>query len=82
LESASASKTLVGWTAGAGVEQALTPNWTIKAEYLYTGLGGFTASGSLHDSTPTDFSNFSDSVGHLTSSTVRGGVNSSIRQFL
>jgi outer membrane immunogenic protein len=75
IESASSSKTLVGWTAGAGVEQALTPNWTVKAEYLYTEFGGFSLSGTLHDSTTTDFSNFSNSVGHLTSSTVRGGVN-------
>jgi hypothetical protein len=75
VESASASKTLVGWTVGAGVEQAITPNWIIKAEYLYTDLGGFSASGILHDSTTTDFSNFTNSVGHLTSSTIRGGVN-------
>ncbi|MFG1206406.1 outer membrane protein [Xanthobacter flavus] len=27
-----------GWTAGAGVEYALTNNWTIKAEYLYLGF--------------------------------------------
>jgi outer membrane immunogenic protein len=25
----------IGWTAGAGVEVALAPNWTAKAEYLY-----------------------------------------------
>jgi outer membrane immunogenic protein len=75
IESASASKTLVGWTAGAGVEQALTLNWTIKAEYLYSEFGGFTVSGILRDSTTTDFSNFTKGVGHLTSSTVRGGVN-------
>ncbi|MBB6308299.1 outer membrane protein [Xanthobacter tagetidis] len=33
------SQTHVGWTAGAGVEYALTDHWTAKAEYLYTDLG-------------------------------------------
>jgi outer membrane immunogenic protein len=27
--------TAFGWTAGAGIEAALTPNWTAKVEYLY-----------------------------------------------
>ena len=31
--------TLVGWTAGAGIEHAFAPNWTVKAEYLYVDLG-------------------------------------------
>jgi outer membrane immunogenic protein len=29
------SKTLTGWTAGAGIEWMFMPNWSIKAEYLY-----------------------------------------------
>jgi outer membrane immunogenic protein len=29
---------VAGWTAGAGVEYALTNNWTVKAEYLHIGL--------------------------------------------
>jgi outer membrane immunogenic protein len=28
-----------GWTAGAGMEVGLTPNWSVKAEYLYIDLG-------------------------------------------
>ena len=28
-----------GWMAGAGAEYAFTPNWSIKAEYNYLGLG-------------------------------------------
>ncbi len=35
----SASKTLVGWTAGLGAEMALAAHWTAKAEYLYYDLG-------------------------------------------
>jgi outer membrane immunogenic protein len=32
---ANGSTTMTGWTAGAGVEVAVAPNWTVKAEYLY-----------------------------------------------
>jgi len=31
--------TSVGWAAGAGAEYALTPAWTVKAEYLHIDLG-------------------------------------------
>lgn len=30
---------LTGWTAGGGVEYALTDHWTVKAEYLHVGFG-------------------------------------------
>jgi outer membrane immunogenic protein len=32
----SESETLVGGTVGAGVEYAFAPNWSVKAEYLYS----------------------------------------------
>jgi outer membrane immunogenic protein len=38
------STTKAGWVAGAGVEYALTPNWSAKAEYLYVNLGSATCS--------------------------------------
>lgn len=31
--------TRVGWTAGAGLEYALTDNWALRAEYDYLGFG-------------------------------------------
>ena len=37
--SGSSSDTLVGWTAGGGVEVKLDRNWSVKAEYLYVDLG-------------------------------------------
>lgn len=39
LGSVSAKNTEWGWTAGAGVEYAVTQNVTLKTEYLYTDLG-------------------------------------------
>lgn len=38
----SSSNTHVGWTAGAGVEFAISDHWTAKTEYLYTDLGSKT----------------------------------------
>lgn len=35
----SVKKTKAGWTVGAGVEYAVTDNWSVKTEYLYTDLG-------------------------------------------
>jgi outer membrane immunogenic protein len=34
------SNTTTGWVVGAGVEWAFAPNWTVKAEYDFIGLGG------------------------------------------
>ena len=34
-----ATETNAGWTVGAGLEVAITRNWTAKAEYLYVSLG-------------------------------------------
>jgi outer membrane immunogenic protein len=31
-----------GWTGGAGIEVGFTPNWSVKAEYLYIDLGSST----------------------------------------
>jgi outer membrane immunogenic protein len=35
----SQTSTEIGWVAGAGVEMALTRNWSSKIEYLYVDLG-------------------------------------------
>ena len=34
------STTQVGWTAGGGGEWMFMPNWSVKAEYLYTNVSG------------------------------------------
>ncbi len=40
----------VGWTLGAGVEYAFTPNWSVKAEYLYMSFAdrAYTVTGADH----------------------------------
>ncbi len=48
LASGHFSDTKSGWTAGAGIEAALSGRWTAKAEYLYLDLGRV-----AHDVPPT-----------------------------
>jgi len=43
LATGSSTRMRVGWTAGAGVEGVIAPNWTAKLEYLYMDLGSFDA---------------------------------------
>lgn len=43
-----------GWTAGAGVEYALSRNWSLKAEYLYVDLGSTTVR-AVNPALATDF---------------------------
>jgi opacity protein-like surface antigen len=38
------STTIGGWVAGGGIEYAFKPNWTVRLEYDYLGLGSWTAS--------------------------------------
>jgi outer membrane immunogenic protein len=34
-----ATENRIGWTAGAGLEWAFTPEWSVKLEYNYYGFG-------------------------------------------
>ena len=52
----------VGWTAGAGVELGLFPNWSVKAEYLFIDLASETFGLTL-------------ATNDLTSNLVRFGFN-------
>ena len=56
------SDTQFGWTVGGGLEYAVTPNWTVKAEYLYVDLGKLNCAACGGDV------KFNENV-------VRGGVN-------
>ena len=48
-DSFSVSKTRFGWTLGAGVEYAFTPQWTSRIEYLYLDFGRFSAGTTVPD---------------------------------
>jgi len=63
------SSTQVGWTAGAGIEYAFSPNWTAKVEYLFVDLGNATCpvgSCSLGGNSTTV---------SLNENVIRGGIN-------
>jgi outer membrane immunogenic protein len=42
IPSESISKTRSGWTVGAGIEYAVTNNWSLRAEYRYSDFGHYT----------------------------------------
>lgn len=44
--------TQFGWTAGAGVEYAVTDNWSVKLDALYYDLGNKTVHNGTHFSGP------------------------------
>jgi outer membrane immunogenic protein len=39
LFTTSGRETLAGWTIGGGVEAKITPNWSVRAEYLHVDFG-------------------------------------------
>jgi outer membrane immunogenic protein len=61
------TNTQVGWAAGAGVEYALSNNWSAKVEYLHVDLGRFDCNTSC-GAAGTDNVAFRDNL-------VRGGFN-------
>lgn len=68
--SQSFSDTKTGWTVGFGGAYALTPNWSMKGEYLYTDLGDIR--GTLN--TPNGFVNVT-SQSEITANIFRVGVD-------
>jgi outer membrane immunogenic protein len=63
----------VGWTAGAGIEYALSKGWSVKAEYLYVKFGSVTAPGTVFG--PFGYSNALSTSTDLTAQIARAGVN-------
>ncbi len=70
---ATASSTLVGWTAGAGWEWAWTDQVSIKTEYLFAKFPTLNALGTIADNAAG--TNTQHGSANLTIQTVRLGVN-------
>ena len=60
-----------GWTVGGGVEYMFTPQWTVKAEYLYVRFP------TIHDAFGTlpPIGTYTNVDTHLTENIVRVGLN-------
>ena len=63
-----AASGFTGWTAGGGIEYALTPAWSVKAEYLHFDFG--------NEQSATNINYMCCSYdNHRTVETVKAGVN-------
>jgi outer membrane immunogenic protein len=63
-----AARGFTGWTAGGGIEYALTPAWSVKAEYLHFDFG--------NEQSATNINYMCCSYdNHLTVEAVKAGVN-------
>jgi outer membrane immunogenic protein len=72
---ASFDRTSVGWTAGGGLEYALTHHWSVKVEYLYYDFGDQGATGPLFQN-GVAFPPFAVHYNwQTTANIVRGGIN-------
>ena len=66
--------TQTGWTAGGGLEWMFLPNWSAKAEYLYTNMTG--GPGTVYNFYPSYKPLLPLSVNNQTAwNTIRAGVN-------
>jgi outer membrane immunogenic protein len=70
---ATASRNLVGWTAGAGWEHAFADNWTVRAEYLIAGFPKTSALGAITDA--AGGTNALSGSSDVTIQLIRAGVN-------
>ena len=70
VTSGNTSTTQVGWAVGAGAEYMITDSWSVKAEYLYTQIGGITRNDTTLGAGVTTVS-----IGNFGIHQVRGGLN-------
>jgi outer membrane immunogenic protein len=70
----SAAETKVGWTVGAGLELAIAPRWTVRAEYLHAEFPSIVGAGQITDPISGKF-NPTVLSADLRSDVVRVGVS-------
>jgi outer membrane immunogenic protein len=73
-EASTVSTNKVGYTVGGGFEYGWTPNWSVKAEYLYLNFGNVSSTGTVIFPTGPSGNVFSHSA-NLTANIVRVGLN-------
>lgn len=61
----SGNEWLSGWTAGAGVEWSIAPNWSTKLEYLHYGLGSPNSFGNPVPSGKVDIDTLKIGINYL-----------------
>jgi outer membrane immunogenic protein len=62
----------VGWTVGAGIEHLISPNWSIRGEYLYFDLGNSSLPVTTIAGAPIESGSFNrHNDGHI----IRAGIN-------
>ena len=66
-------KTLLGWTAGAGMEYALSRQWSLKGEYSYADLGTIENNGASGNAGFTTYT--TDNKADLTAHMLRLGLS-------
>jgi outer membrane immunogenic protein len=72
--SSSESKTMLGWTAGAGAEWAIFGNWRAKVEYLYVDFGSVSTTARVNDGANA-FDNVFTTSADLKAHIARAGIN-------
>jgi opacity protein-like surface antigen len=75
----SSSDTRAGYAVGGGVEWLFLPNWSVKAEYLYYGLGSFATNAPNLEARLATGAVFSNTAtienGRIDGHVLRAGVN-------
>ena len=69
------SSTEAGWTAGAGVEVAVAPHWSAKAEYLFVDLGNGSCTTDCAIQNPNGPPLIPNVAVKFNESIVRAGIN-------
>jgi outer membrane immunogenic protein len=67
--------TQTGWTAGAGTEVALAPNWSAKAEYLFVDLASGSCTAECAIANPNGSPLIPNIAVKFNESIVRAGLN-------
>jgi outer membrane immunogenic protein len=75
LGASNSSSNKAGWTVGGGAEWMLTPNWSMKAEYLFVDLGQVLTTGKVFAPSVSAASNPLTSSFNLTIQIARAGLN-------